>query len=103
MSDQTVLSGETSAGNSNLSVESKRKPLVVSLPQDCADHQTERSHTATVAEHTDVRALALRTVPMIVKNGGRKLKVNALLDEASTKTYIDADVVTELGLTESPC
>ena len=35
---------------------------------------------------------------MIVKNGGRKLKVNALLDEASTKTHINADVAAELGL-----
>ena len=35
---------------------------------------------------------------MIVKNGGRKLIVNALLDEASTKTYIKADVAAELGL-----
>ena len=51
-----------------------------------------------MAEHADVRVLALITVPVIVKNGGRKLKVNALLDEASTRTYIDADVAAELGL-----
>ena len=96
ISDQNVPSGDASAGNSNLSVESERKPLVVSLPQDSADHQTERSHTTSVAEHADVRVLALRTVPVIVKNGSRKLKVNALLDEASTKTYINADVAAEL-------
>ena len=58
MSDQNAPSGETSAGNSNLSVESERKPLVVLLPQDSADHQTERPHTTTVAGHTDVRVLA---------------------------------------------
>ena len=37
---------------------------------------------------------------MILKNGNRAIKVNALLDEASTKTYINADVASELGLTE---
>ena len=98
MSDQNVPSSETSARNSNLSVEYERKPLVVSLPQDSADHQTERSHTTTVAEHADVRVLALRTVPVIIKNGGRKLKLNALLDEASTKMYINANVAAELEL-----
>ena len=85
MSDQNVPSGETSAGSRNLSVESKRKPLVVSLPQDSADLKTERSHTTTMKVHEDVRVLALRTAPVIVKNGGRKLKVNAFLDEATTK------------------
>ena len=33
-----------------------------------------------------------------MKNGDRSLKVNALLDEASTKTYLNADVAAELGL-----
>ena len=98
MSDQNVPSGDASARNSNLSVESERKLLVVSLPQDSADHQTERSHTTSVAVHADVRVLALRTVPVIVKNGSCKLKLNALLDEASTKTYINADVDAELWL-----
>ena len=72
--------------------------MVVSLPQDSADHHTERSYTTTVAEHADVRVLTLRTFPVIVKNGSRKLKVNALLDKAATKTHINADVAAELGL-----
>ena len=42
--------------------------------------------------------IALRTVPNILKNGDRSLKVNALLDEASTKIYLNADVTAELGL-----
>ena len=42
--------------------------------------------------------IALRTVPIILKNGNRSIKVNALLDDASTKTYINADVAAELGL-----
>ena len=51
-----------------------------------------------MAGHADVRVLALRQVPVIVKNGGRKLEVNAFLDEAPTKTNINADVVAKLGL-----
>lgn len=42
--------------------------------------------------------IALRTVPVILRNGDRSLKVNALLDEASTKTYLNSDVAAELGL-----
>ena len=33
-----------------------------------------------------------------MKNGERSLKINALLDDASTKSYINADVAAELGL-----
>ena len=40
----------------------------------------------------------LRTVPVVVKNGGRRLVLNALLDDANTKTYINGDVAAELGL-----
>ena len=42
--------------------------------------------------------VGLRTVPVILQNGGRSLTVNALLDDASTKTYVNADVAAELGL-----
>ena len=39
---------------------------------------------------------------MILKNGNRKVQVKALLNEASTKTYINADVASELGLEGIP-
>ena len=42
--------------------------------------------------------IALRTVPVMLRNGDRSLKVNALLDDGSTKSYINADVAAELGL-----
>ena len=38
------------------------------------------------------------TVPVKVKTGDRWMTVNALLDDASTKTYINADDAAELGL-----
>ena len=42
--------------------------------------------------------IALSTIPVFVRNGHRKLMVNALLDDASTKTYLNTDVASELGL-----
>ena len=42
--------------------------------------------------------VGLRTVPVTLKNGDRSVIVNALLDDASTKIYINADVAAELGL-----
>ena len=33
-----------------------------------------------------------------MKNGKKRIKVNALLDDASTKMYINSDVAAELGL-----
>jgi len=42
--------------------------------------------------------LALRTVRVVVKNGEQRMIVNALLDEESTRTYINGDVAAELGL-----
>ena len=35
---------------------------------------------------------------MILKNGDRSLKVNGLLDDASTNTYINSDVAAQFGL-----
>ena len=49
---------------------------------------------------SNIRAnfIGLQTVPVILENGERSLKNNALLDDASTKSYINADVAAELGL-----
>lgn len=49
-------------------------------------------------KHIGVDLIGLRTVPVILKNGNRSLTVNALLDDAGTKTYINADVAAVQGL-----
>jgi len=63
---------------------------------------TERSHTTTTVQEKDDNStenyIALRTVPVVLRKGGRKITVNALLDDASTKTYLNNDVAAELGL-----
>ena len=60
---------------------------------------TERS--MTTVDHNKSEApsfVALRTVPVILKNGNRRIEVNALLDDASTRTYLNSDVAAQLGL-----
>ena len=55
----------------------------------------------TVTQPGTVQAsgtIALRTIPVYLKNGTKRIKVNALLDDASTKTYINSDVAAELGV-----
>ena len=110
----------------------ERNAVVLSPPQEPFEQPTERSHT-TVTEHgVQPRFVALRTVPVFLKNGRRGIKVNALLiiiiiimifieskdkntylmlhilcfvrelDETSTKTYLNADVAAELELRGEP-
>lgn len=72
--------------------------MVFSPPQEPVEQLTERSHTTVTTHGVQPRFVALRTVPVFLKNGHRRIKVNALLDEASTKTYLNADVAAELEL-----
>ena len=69
-------------------------------PQDRDSSLTEGKEQTTMVTQSNIRAnfVGLRTVPVILKNGERSLKINALLDDASTKSYINADVAAELGL-----
>ncbi|CAC5374177.1 unnamed protein product [Mytilus coruscus] len=73
--------------------------------QNYATEKKEDTAAATEGESKDRTMIGrdrksnfvtLRTVPVILKNENRT--VNALLYDASTKTYINADVAAELGL-----
>ena len=48
--------------------------------------------------NSSAHLMTLRTVPVIVKNGNKKIRINALLDDASTTSYLNADIAVELGL-----
>ena len=97
-----IINSNAAHGISNTKSETKPENEKVSLvllpPREPGDKQAERSRTTTTAEGTQTGFLALRTVPVILKNDTRAIKVNALLDEASTKTYINTDVASDLGL-----
>ena len=59
--------------------------------------ENKSSTYETVQEHAQ-RSIALRTVPFILKHGERCLQVNCFLDEGSDMSYVNEDVVEELGL-----
>ena len=61
----------------------------------------ERSHTMTMHATKQPKVaneLVLQTVPVILKNGNKRFVVNALLDDGSTKTYVNSDIAAELNL-----
>ena len=60
----------------------------------------DTAHKATMVAQNRTKPpfIGLRTVPVILLNKDRSLRVNALLDDASTKTYLNANIAKELGL-----
>ena len=62
----------------------------------------ESSNVTMMSSEKCESFIGLRTVPVILKNGRKWLTVNALLDDGSTKTYLNADVAAELGLVGEP-
>ena len=67
-------------------------------PQDPTEGDQQRHTTNHGRSHPGI---ALRTIPVVLRSlkDRRKVTVNALLDDGSTKTYINADVASQLGLT----
>ena len=48
--------------------------------------------------------IALRTIPVMLKSkSGREIKINALLDDGSTTSYLNEDVASEIGLSGEKC
>lgn len=45
-----------------------------------------------------VSYISLRIVPVILRKGSQKIVPNTLLDDGSTKTYINSDAAAELNL-----
>ena len=92
--------GSTRPAPVNLDISSKVIGTGTLGPQDRDSSLTEGKEQTTMVTQSNIRAnfIGLRTVPVILKNGERSLKINALLDDASTKSYINADVAAELGL-----
>ena len=91
-----------SLGGSQALAETKTITPPLTPPQDPVEQVTERSHTTVMSQSAQPRFVALRTVPVFLKNGNHRIKVNALLDKASMKTYLNADVAAELGLQGHP-
>lgn len=85
-------------------------PLVVGESDGNAQSSGTEGEERTFPEHSltttmpttktpqPTRHLALRTVPVVVRNREWRMIINALLDDGSTKTFINGDVAAELGL-----
>ena len=82
--------------------EDEKKKEAPSITEGEQEKGNERSHTATMYATKQPKVadeFVLRTVTVILKNGNRRLFVNALLDDGSTKTYVNSDIAAELNLT----
>ena len=49
---------------------------------------------------TPTESYSLRTVPVWLKANGRKVKINAILDDTSNETFLNEEVAGILGLQE---
>ena len=43
-------------------------------------------------------SISLRTIPVILRSHGKSLKINAMMDDGSTRTYLNNDVAAQLGV-----
>ena len=73
------------------------------LSQESATYQTTEgnasTHTATMeTAQTHEKVVALQTVPLIPKNGNKRILANCFLEEGSDTTYINEVLVEELSV-----
>ena len=79
----------------------EKKKEKTSITEGEQAKSNERSHTTTMhaAKQTKVAdEFVFRTVLVTLKNGNRSFIVNSLLDDGSTKPYVNSDVAAELNL-----
>ena len=74
-------------------VDAERRPVV---PWEGVPIVTMTSCNA----ETPTESYSLRTVPVWMKANGRKVKINAILDDASNETFLNEEVAGVLGLQE---
>ena len=64
---------------------------LLSTDRDTCLAEGKEQTTMVTRNYIRTDFIGLRTVPVLLKNGGRSLKINALLDDARTKSYVNAD------------
>ena len=63
------------------------------------ERDEQRSTSFMVTECQKLECISLRTVPIVAENRSKSLIINALLDDESTQTYLNAyDIAAKLGL-----
>ena len=98
------VSNQNEAMNPRVAATSRSSHEDCSIVMPVTSRSTEaaesggNSDTTLVSNDACFNMCSLRTVPVILKNGHKTIQVNALLDDGSTKTYLNADVAAELDL-----
>ena len=90
--DKTKTEQGTSTGNTDV----QRSGDKITQPQ------TQLTQQTMMVSPDEATYIALRTVPVIVKNGDKSIQVNALMDDASNISYVSEALVQALQLTEKP-
>ena len=65
---------------------------------DVPSKKRNKSSTYETVQEHEQRRIALRAVPVILKHEDRRLQVNCYLDEGTDASYVNEDVVEELGM-----
>ena len=73
----------------------RREKLAPAKANDQVEPNIEQSDTAFFMH---LRFIALRTVPKIIRNRQWPLKVNALLDDASGRSFLNSDMARKLAI-----
>ena len=83
-----------SANHEDESEQNPARQSKISLME--GEEQQNTSFMAT--EYQKLGCISMRTVPIIVENRSKRLIINALLDDGTTQTYLNADIAAKLGL-----
>ena len=63
------------------------------------ERDEQRNTSFMVTECQKLECISLRTVPIVSENRSKSLIINALLDDESTQTFLNAyDIAAKLGL-----
>jgi hypothetical protein len=57
------------------------------------DEESRKANTHETFQEDQTKRIALRTIPIVLKNGDKRILVNCFLDEGSDTTYVNEDVV----------
>ena len=95
-----VINRVASFGDGNISNISSPSQRVIACENTAGNTEQgseERSQITTLTSAQYKEVVSLRTVPVWLKSKGKKIKVNAVLDDAST-IYVNEEVAGALGL-----
>ena len=98
---EDVTNRVASVGDANISNVSPPSQRVIACENTAGDTEQgseERSQITTLTSAQYKKVVSLRTVPVWLKLKGKKIKVNAVLDDASTVSYVNEEVAGALGL-----